>query len=158
MAYIWISAILNLLSSSLQAQLSVMDSKLAIARVCSWIEEARIIVLRKLDYTNAAYVTLAAEWLRLSKRKQSDEDFQKKFDRVIEELFDLKPDEWRKVSFDFYHKQKQSIVHERPPAEKVLKHLALLPQPFNNEEYKSLFWKLIQRVAEQVQIAEQVCA
>ena len=135
-----------------------MDSKLAIARVCSWIEEARIIVLRKLDYTNAAYVTLAAEWLRLSKRKQSDEHFQKKFDCVIEELFDLKPDEWRKVSFDFYHKQKQSIVHERPPAEKVLKHLALLPQPFNNEEYKSLFWKLIQRVAEQVQIAEQVCA
>ena len=135
-----------------------MDSKLAIAGVCSWIEEARILVLHKLGNDGADYITLATEWHRLSKRKLCDEDLQKDFDSVIEELFDLNPDEWRKVSYDFYHKQKQSIVHERPPAEEVLEHLALLPQPFSNEEYKTIFWKLIQRVAEQVQTAEQVCA
>ena len=135
-----------------------MDSRAAIAGVCSWIVEARILVLHKLGYADADYVTLSTEWRTLSKRKQSDEDFGKKFDHVIGEFFDLKPDEWRKVSYDFYHKQ-LVIIDERPPAEEVLgHHLALLPQPFNNEEYKEIFTKLIERVAERVQTAEQVCA
>lgn len=131
-----------------------MDSRAAIAGVCSWIVEARILVLHELGYDDADYVTLPAEWHALSKRKQSDQDFGKKFDRVIGEFFDLKPDEWRKVSYDFYHKQ-LVIIDERPPAEEVLEHhLALLPQPFNNEEYKEIFTKLIERVAERVHTAE----
>ena len=145
-------------NTRISSQVSAMDSRAAIAGVCSWIVEARILVLHALGFADADYVTLPTEWCTLSKRKQNDEDFGKKFDSVIGEFFDLKPDEWRKVSYDFYHKQQLGIVYERPPAEEVLDHhLALLPQPFNSEEYKDIFTKLIQRVAERVQIAEQVC-
>ena len=143
----------------MSSQVSAMDSRAAIAGVCSWIVEARNLVLHALGFADADYVTLPTEWCTLSKRKQSEEDFGKKFDCVIGEFFDLKPDEWRKVSYDFYHKQQLVIIYGRPPAEKVLDHhLALLPQPFNSEEYKDIFTKLIQRVAERVQTAEQICA
>ena len=137
-----------------------MDLKETITGVCMWIEEARLIILHKLGYQDADHFSLAKAWHTLSKRKQNDERFQKDFDHAVEQSFELSADEWRKVSYEFYHKQRHActLIQARPSADEVLKSLSLLPSPYNSDEYKGIFGKLIPYVAEQVQIAEQICA
>ena len=136
-----------------------MDSQSAIAGVCSWIKEARLLVLHRLGYTDADHTTLSSDWLELSKRKQNDVIFEKDFDCVVQHLFGLRPDEWKVISYEFYHIQHRGVfIHERPPVKQVLQCLTLLPAPFCNDEDVCVFQKLIQHAAQHVQTAEQVCA
>eukprot|EP00731_Ephydatia_muelleri_P031219 Em0022g733a len=142
-----------------KVKLEEAESRVAIAGIGSWVEEARILVLHKLGYTNADRRTLSQEWYKLSKDKERDKTLQTNFDKAISELFGLKSFEWTKISRDFYQKQRHTTVHERPSAEDAVKLVARLPNPFSNDQYKGIFQKLIEHVAKQVDATEEdVCA
>ena len=144
---------------SYKERLADTDSRLAIAAIGSWVEEARILVLQNLGYTNISRQTLSTNWHKFSELKSKDGTLASSFHKVINDLFGLKSFEWTKISIDFYSKKRNGTVHERPPAEKALTLLPLLPDPFNNVKNKELFKKLIEKVAKQIANTEEdVCA
>ena len=142
----------------MKTRLDESDSKLAMSGIGSWVEEARILVLHRLGNTDVDHKTQPQEWHKLSESLKSCEEKKQLFNTVVKELFGLRSYEWTKISSYFYQ-QRNITVHHHPPKEEAIELLKKLPPPFSNQEYKSLFEKLIDNVARLVDATEDdTCA
>ena len=103
----------------------------------AWIEEARKQVLHhlKVDVSDGRY----SEIRRKTVQMQRDD-----VKAAVKLLFDLNPNQWIRLSVDFYGKSRNTVIHHLPTHTEALGMLQHLPPQFKDDV--DVFRQLLDRV------------